>query len=176
MWIAFLIWTAVALVLVWIGIRTWRSEKAAGFFSGVEAPKVSDVKKYNHAVAILWFVYAALFEVIGTPLLSMKQNPTAFVGIVLGIVVSSIALMIEYNKILSRYQQDPLPERRREVITFDPERQTAMIRSSICTGEKVAGFKDKETGHFTEVMLIRSPEDEQRFKDEYHLDEVKTEY
>ena len=51
-----------------------------------------------------------------------------------------------------------------------------MIRSSICTGEKVAGFRDKTDGHFTEVMLIRSPEDEQRFKETYHLDSVKTEY
>ena len=26
-------------------------------------------------------------------------------------------------------------------IVFDPEKQYAVIRSSICTGEKVAGFK-----------------------------------
>ena len=39
-------------------------------------------------------------------------------------------------------------------IQFDPETQYAVIRSSICTGEKVAGFKNKTDGHFTEVMLI----------------------
>ena len=59
---------------------------------------------------------------------------------------------------------------------FDPEIQTAIIRSSICTGEKVAGFKDKRDGHFTEVMLIRTPQDVQDFKERYHLDTVKTEY
>ena len=62
------------------------------------------------------------------------------------------------------------------MIPFDPEKQTAVIRSSICTGEKVAGFKNKSDGHFTEVMLIRSPEDERRFKDMYRLDTVRTEY
>lgn len=33
-------------------------------------------------------------------------------------------------------------------IKFDPDKQYAIIRSLICTGEKVAGFKNKEDGHF----------------------------
>jgi hypothetical protein len=61
-------------------------------------------------------------------------------------------------------------------IKFDPDRQYAMIRSSICTGEKVAGFKDKEDGRFTEIMLIRSHEDELYFKELYGIEEIKTEY
>jgi hypothetical protein len=61
-------------------------------------------------------------------------------------------------------------------IKYDPDRQYAIIRSSICTGEKVAGFKNKEDGHFTEVMLIRSYEDELRFKEIYGIEEIKTEY
>jgi len=61
-------------------------------------------------------------------------------------------------------------------VKFDPERQYAIIRSSICTGEKVAGFRSKEDGHFTEVMLIRSYEDELRFKEMYGIKKVKTEY
>ena len=61
-------------------------------------------------------------------------------------------------------------------IKFDPDKQYAIIRSSICTGEKVAGFKNKEDGHFTEVMLIRSYEDELRFKELYNLETIKTEY
>ena len=61
-------------------------------------------------------------------------------------------------------------------IKYDPDKQYAMIRSSICTGEKIAGFRNKEDGHFTEVMLIRSYEDELRFKEMYNLETVKTEY
>ncbi|MCR5127053.1 MAG: aspartate dehydrogenase [Lachnospiraceae bacterium] len=64
----------------------------------------------------------------------------------------------------------------REQIPFDPKTQYAVIRSSICTGEKVAGFKDKVGGHFTEVMFLRTPEDEKRFREIYELEEVKTEY
>ena len=59
---------------------------------------------------------------------------------------------------------------------FDPETQYAVIRSSICTGEKVAGFKNKTDGHFTEVMLIRSPADEKEFKETYGVESIKVEY
>ena len=48
---------------------------------------------------------------------------------------------------------------RETAVQFNPETQYAVIHSSICTGEKVAGFKNKSDGHFTEVMLIRSPAD-----------------
>lgn len=63
-----------------------------------------------------------------------------------------------------------------EKIPFDPKKQIPVLRSSICTGEKVAGFKDLEGGHFTEVMLIRSPKDEQEFREIYGLESVKKEY
>ena len=61
-------------------------------------------------------------------------------------------------------------------VPYDPDTQYPVIRSSICTGEKVAGFKDKAGGHFTEVMLIRSNEDLVVFKKMYGLTDVKTEY
>lgn len=64
----------------------------------------------------------------------------------------------------------------KEKIPYDPDSQYAVIRSSICTGEKVAGFKSYKDAHFTEVMLIRNAEDEKRFKEIYGLDEIKKEY
>ena len=63
-----------------------------------------------------------------------------------------------------------------ETKPFNPETQYAVIRSSICTGEKVAGFKDKTDGHFTEVMLIRSKKDEQDFMERYGVDSLRVEY
>ena len=61
-------------------------------------------------------------------------------------------------------------------VQFDSETQHAVIRSSICTGEKVAGFKTKTDGHFTEVMLIRSAADEKEFKETYGVESLKVEY
>ena len=40
--------------------------------------------------------------------------------------------------------------------SFDPAKQKPILHCSICNGEQVAGFKDLETGHFEEVMLIKN--------------------
>lgn len=61
-------------------------------------------------------------------------------------------------------------------IEFDKEKQEAVLRCSICTGEQVAGIRDKESGHFTEVMLIRSQEDLKSFQEICGVDEVKKIY
>ncbi|MBR2108718.1 MAG: aspartate dehydrogenase [Ruminococcus sp.] len=59
---------------------------------------------------------------------------------------------------------------------MNPETHYAVIRSSICTGEKVAGFKNKKSGEFREVMLIRSQKDIEEFKRKYKVNNIKTEY
>ncbi len=61
-------------------------------------------------------------------------------------------------------------------IPFDPDKQIAVIKCSICTGERVAGFKNKEDGHFTEVMLISDDMDLIKFKEIYKIEEIKKEY
>ena len=101
----FVIWSAIALMLLGIGVWCLLSKKAVGFFAGVEPPKVTDVRKYNRAVARLWFVYAVLFELLGIPFLFLSQNSAGFLLPVLGTAVLSIGLMIVYNRILGKYQQ-----------------------------------------------------------------------
>ena len=53
--------------------------------------------------------------------------------------------------------------------SYDKQNQKPVIRSSICTGEKVAGFKDIHTGKFTDVMLIRSSGDMDAFLAKYDI-------
>lgn len=62
------------------------------------------------------------------------------------------------------------------VIDFDPTKQKAVLKCSICNGEQVAGFKDKQTGHFTEVMLIKNGTDLDAFMEKYNLSAVSKEY
>jgi len=58
---------------------------------------------------------------------------------------------------------------------YDVEKQAPAIKKSICTGEAVAGFVDRATGSFTEVMLIRTPKDLDDFRAEYNITEpIKT--
>ena len=52
---------------------------------------------------------------------------------------------------------------------YDPESQRPVIRSSICTGEKTAGFQDVKTGRYTEITLIRSDADLVDFKERYGI-------
>lgn len=61
---------------------------------------------------------------------------------------------------------------------FDRENSKPVIRSSICTGEQVAGFKDLHTGHFTEIMLIRNNEDIEEFIRKYDIsrEEIRREW
>lgn len=60
---------------------------------------------------------------------------------------------------------------------YDAETLSPVIRKSICTGEAVAGFSDRKTGRFTEVMLIRTPKDLEEFKAQYGVTEpIKTIY
>ena len=61
--------------------------------------------------------------------------------------------------------------------TYDREHMKPFIRASICTGEEVAGFKDIRTGKIEEIMLIRSPEDLEKFKEIYEItEEISKEY
>ena len=65
---------------------------------------------------------------------------------------------------------------REETCAYDKENEKPIIRASICTGEKTAGFRDIKTGKFREVMLIRSPKDLDEFMEKYGLDSIDTEY
>ena len=51
----------------------------------------------------------------------------------------------------------------------EAEDRKPAIRCSICTGEQVAGFINKETGRFEEVMLLRGPDDLAWFKKRYGI-------
>ena len=55
----------------------------------------------------------------------------------------------------------------RDKIIYNPSAMSPAIRASICTGEQTAGFISRETGAFTGVMLINSPEDRKRFCKEF---------
>ena len=60
--------------------------------------------------------------------------------------------------------------------SYDKEKLEPVIRKSICTGEEVAGFMDRETGHFTSLMLITSEKDLEAFKAEWGIDEIRIIY
>lgn len=63
------------------------------------------------------------------------------------------------------------------VLTYDKENKKPVIKSSICNGEQVAGFKDIHTGKIEEIMLIKNQADLDKFKEMYGIkEEIVKEY
>lgn len=61
--------------------------------------------------------------------------------------------------------------KRQDISPYDKSGKIPVIRSSICTGEQVAGFKDTVSGKFEELMLIRDGKDLSEFLSRYQVDE-----
>lgn len=54
--------------------------------------------------------------------------------------------------------------------TYDRARLRPVLRCSVCTGERTAGFQDLRTGRFEEAMLIHSDKDLQAFLTLYGIE------
>ena len=62
-------------------------------------------------------------------------------------------------------------KKKKEVFSFDRTEIKPVLRSSICTGEQVAGFKELKTGKFQDVCLIKSQTDLREFMEQYGIRE-----
>ena len=116
-------------------------------------------------IANLAFVFGKTEEVEGV------------VAVIMGVVMCAASIVIWRKKFGKPKRQAILSEieqRRREA--YDLQTYLPVIRCSICNGEQVAGFKDKRTGQFTEVMLIRNDKDLEEFKVRYGVEKVTKEY
>lgn len=58
-------------------------------------------------------------------------------------------------------------------VPYDKNGKIPVIRSSICTGEQAAGFKDSASGKFVELMLIRNDKDFRQFLRQYQVNEAE---
>ena len=70
-------------------------------------------------------------------------------------------------KLASLFRREPAP-----ALSYDRDRLEPVIRCSICNGEQTAGFRDRQTGRFEEVMLIRSDQDLREFMRRYGITEM----
>lgn len=96
---------------------------------------------------------------------------------IIGLITCIVCVLIRRKKFGTRKQNKRLGaigQRRKEA--YDLQTHLPVIKCSICNGEQVAGFKDKKTGHFTEVMLIRNEKDLEEFKERYGVEKVVKEY
>lgn len=68
--------------------------------------------------------------------------------------------------------------RKKSPVAYDKTGKVPVIRTSICTGEQTAGFKDETTGKFYEIMLLRTDDDLREFMETYSVteNEIKREF
>lgn len=94
--VAFFIWCIVGLLMIGMGISAFFAKKPMGFWANAKMFEVTDLKKYNTAVGILFCGYGIVFILLGLPMLA-GQNSAWVLLSVLGVMVESIALMIIYT-------------------------------------------------------------------------------
>ncbi len=104
MFMGFVIYSIAALVFLLIGFGVRKSDGAAGFYTFAKKPDVKDVKKYNHAVSILWFAAAAVLELAGVPFLFLEQNSPFFIVVILEVMLLVLAMMFAYARIEAKYR------------------------------------------------------------------------
>lgn len=102
--IGFIIWISVSLVFVIIGFSAWRSRTPVGFFTFAKPPEVTDVKRYNHAVAVIWYVFAGCMCLLGLPLLAGQNSPYVVISII-GTMWLCIGIAIAYCRVEKRYRK-----------------------------------------------------------------------
>lgn len=94
----FIMYCAIGCVFIGMAVYAWFSKKPRpmGFWSNAEMFEVTDVKKYNRAVAKLFGVFGVVFIILGLPLLAGQNSAWAILSIV-GFMIESIAAMAVYS-------------------------------------------------------------------------------
>ena len=90
------IWSLSALLFFVFGICTLSAKKPTPFWTHERKIEVSNVKAYNKAVAILYFVYSFVILILGIPMLLSSQNSAGFIIPVLGLPIASILVIAVY--------------------------------------------------------------------------------
>lgn len=99
--IAFIIWSLIGCMFICMGIYSCVSKTPMGFWANAEVFEVSDVKKYNYAMAKLFCIFGMVQIVLGIPLLA-GQNSAWILLSVAGIMIESIAAMIVYSLVIEK--------------------------------------------------------------------------
>lgn len=67
-------------------------------------------------------------------------------------------------------------KKKQQKLEYDREKEKPILRCSICNGEKVAGFKDMQSGKFREVMFVRDEKEVKEFMEMCGISEITKEY
>ncbi|MCC8044547.1 MAG: aspartate dehydrogenase [Clostridiales bacterium] len=73
-------------------------------------------------------------------------------------------------------KKDARDAKTRTLKTYDLALYKPVLKCSICNGERVAGFRNRQTGKFEEVTCIRNDRELDEFLIQFGLDHIDKEY
>lgn len=103
--IAFIIWSIVAVIFFIMGLIDRKSDKPVGFWANAKVSEIENIPEYNNAVAKIWFVFAVVLELLGIPLIFIKQNSPIIMFLVIGMMFLIIVIMVVYTKVEDKYRK-----------------------------------------------------------------------
>ena len=103
--VAFIIWSIIATLFFVVGFSCRKSKNAVGFFTFSKPPVIEDIKGYNQAVSVLWFVFATIYEIIGVSLFFIEQNSPVVFLLILAVFIWVILLIFAYLRIEAKYKK-----------------------------------------------------------------------
>lgn len=98
---AFIIWAIIGLIFVGIGVIAFFSKKPMGFWANADMFQVSDTKKYNHTMGIMWCIFGVVFALLGLPLLAGENSPYIMLSVV-GVMLEVIVFMVIYVLVIEK--------------------------------------------------------------------------
>ncbi len=98
---AFIIWAIIGLIFVGLGVLAFFSKKPMGFWANAEMFQVSDTKRYNHTMGIMWCIFGLVFILLGLPLLAGENSPYIMLSVV-GVMLEVIVFMVIYVLVIEK--------------------------------------------------------------------------
>lgn len=97
--LGFVIWCAVGGIFLCLAGYGWFAEKPMGFWANIEVPEVTEVRRYNRAVAKLFGGFGVALIGLGVPLL---MGSAWILLSVVGVMVESIVAMVVYSLVIEK--------------------------------------------------------------------------
>ena len=99
--IGFVLWLIVGGAFIGLGLYTRSLKKPMGFWANAKVFDVTDVEKYNNAVAKLFIVFGIVFIILGLPLLLKTPSILIFLPSI-GVMIESIVAMTVYTVVIEK--------------------------------------------------------------------------
>lgn len=97
--LGFVIWCAVGGIFLCLAGYAWFAEKPVGFWANIKAPEVTDVRRYNRAVAKLFGCFGVVLIGLGVPLL---MGSAWILLSEVGVMAECIAAMAVYSLVIEK--------------------------------------------------------------------------